>query len=344
MSIITRLQESTEKHHVLAFGRMNPVTSGHEAVVNKLHDVASDHNAGHTLVVSHTQDAKKNPLTAKQKVKHAQRAFPGTHVITASSSHPTILHHASELHKQGVTHLHVIAGSDRVPEMKALLHKYNGVKGAHGHYNFKKITVHSAGARDPDAEGTTGMSASKMRAHAAAGNKEAFHAGAPSKMSTTHKEEMYHDVRKGMGLKEVFDPHLKISKYQWGEKKGTNQMKKITPGEEPDKLKEMFTRIKQIPYLLMTEEQKQHLIQPPKNQLEFDGVETKYFNMCPTAYKLFNGMIETIRAGKHIGEIAGHQPQQVVTQNTDAIKSVQAGMALKPEHIRQMQFRQYTGL
>ena len=53
--------------------------------------------------------------------------------------------------------------------------------------------------RDPDAEGTTGISASKMREHAASGNKKAFHAGAPSKMKPEHKEAMYHDVRKGMG-------------------------------------------------------------------------------------------------------------------------------------------------
>ena len=195
------IKEEAEKHHVLAFGRMNPITSGHEAVVNKVHEVAKQHNAGHTVVVSHSQDAKKNPLTAEQKVKHAGHAFPGTHVKAASKEHPTILHHAAELHKQGVEHLHVVAGSDRKDEMHTLLHKYNGKTAAHGHYNFKSIDVHSSGARDPDAEGTTGMSASKMREHAAAGNKKAFHAGAPSKMSTAHKEAMYNAVRKGMNVK-----------------------------------------------------------------------------------------------------------------------------------------------
>ena len=194
-------EEVEEKHHTLAFGRMNPITSGHEAVVKKIHEVSKEHGGGHTLVVSHSQDAKKNPLTAEQKVKHAKRAFHGTNVKAASKEHPTILHHAAELHKQGVTHLHVVAGSDRAKEMHELLHKYNGKDSGHGHYNFKKITVHSSGERDPDAEGTTGMSASKMRAHAAAGNEAEFHKGAPSKMSPAHKKEMYKDVRKGMGVK-----------------------------------------------------------------------------------------------------------------------------------------------
>jgi phosphopantetheine adenylyltransferase len=194
------LIEAAEKHHVLAFGRMNPITSGHEAVVNKVHEIAKKHKAEHTVVVSHSQDAKKNPLTGEQKVKHASRAFPGTKVKSASKEHPTILHHAAELHKSGVQHLHVVAGSDRHHEMHTLLHKYNnGESHKHGSYHFKSITVHSSGARDPDAEGTTGMSASKMREHAAKGEKDKFHAGAPSKMSTKHKDEMYHEVRKGMG-------------------------------------------------------------------------------------------------------------------------------------------------
>lgn len=195
-------EEASKDHHVLAFGRMNPITSGHEALVKKIHDVAKEHNAGHTLVVSHSHDPKKNPLSAEQKVKHAKRAFPGTNVKASSSDKPSILHHAVDLHKQGVQHLHVIAGSDRAKEMHDLLHRYNGKKMEHaGTYNFKSITVHSAGERDPDAEGTKGISASKMRAHAAAGNKKAFHAGAPSNMSQKHKDEMYHDVRRGMGIK-----------------------------------------------------------------------------------------------------------------------------------------------
>jgi phosphopantetheine adenylyltransferase len=198
-TFINYIQEAAEKHHVLAFGRMNPITSGHEAVVNKVHAVAKKQGAEHTVVVSHSQDAKKNPLTGEQKVKHAARAFPDTNVKAASKDHPTILHHAAELHKKGVQHLHVVAGSDRKDEMHSLLHKYNGQESKHGSYNFKSITVHSSGARDPDAEGTKGMSASKMREHAASGNQKAFHAGAPSKMSDAHKAEMYKDVRKGMG-------------------------------------------------------------------------------------------------------------------------------------------------
>jgi cytidyltransferase-like protein len=194
--------ESSQKHHVMTFGRMNPPTTGHLKLIHKVKEVADKHNAGHTVVVSHSQDSKKNPLSGEQKVKHLKRYAPGTNFKTSSKEHPSIFHHAAELHKQGVTHLHVVVGSDRVKEFKDSLHKYNGVKGKHGHYDFKKITVHSAGHRDPDAEGSEGMSGTKMRSHAASGNYKEFKKGVPEHVADHHAKELYHDTRKGMGINE----------------------------------------------------------------------------------------------------------------------------------------------
>lgn len=194
-----KLGHGSEKHGVLAFGRMNPPTAGHEQVINKVHEIAKRHNAEHHVVLSHSHDAKKNPLSPESKVKHAKNAFPGTNIHAASKEKPTIMHHAAELHKAGVQHLHVVAGSDRKEEMHKLLHKYNNVKAGHGHYHFKSITVHSSGHRDPDAEGTAGVSGTKMREHASSGNKKEFHANLPSKMKPEHKEALYNDLRKQMG-------------------------------------------------------------------------------------------------------------------------------------------------
>ena len=193
-----QLFEAEENHHVLAYGRMNPPTAGHEKLVNKIHDTAKEHNADHTLVLSHSHDAKSNPLSPEAKKKHAERAFPGTHIKVSSKEHPTILHHAAELHKQGVTHLHFVGGSDRQP-MHDMLKKYNGVKGAHGHYKFKSITFHNAGERDEKAKGTEGVSGTKLRAHAAAGKQHEFEKHLSSKMKPEHKTELYHDLRKAMG-------------------------------------------------------------------------------------------------------------------------------------------------
>lgn len=187
--------ESEEHHHVFAFGRMNPPTTGHGALIDKVKSVATQHKCDHSVVLSHSNDPEKNPLTAEQKVKHAKRMFPNTNIHAATSAAPTLMHHAKLLHKSGVTHLHVVAGSDRTQEYHDLLHKYNGPT---GDYHFKKITVHSAGERDPDAEGVAGMSASKMRHHAIHGDFHSFKQGVPSHVSDEHAKELYHDVRNGM--------------------------------------------------------------------------------------------------------------------------------------------------
>ena len=195
-------KESENKPVVMAFGRMNPPTTGHLKLIDKVKHEAEKQKAKHVVVVSHSQDSKKNPLSGEQKVKHLKRYSPGTHFETSDKEHPTILHHAAKLHAKGHDKLTVIAGSDRVKEMHDLLHKYNGVKGKHGHYNFKKIEVKSAGHRDPDAEGAESMSGTKMREHAKNKDFHSFRQGVPHHVSDTHAKELMHDVRKGMGLNE----------------------------------------------------------------------------------------------------------------------------------------------
>lgn len=184
-----------EVHHVFAFGRMNPPTVGHGALVDKVKEVAKANNADHSIVLSHSQDPAKNPLSPEQKLKHAKRFFPGTNIQAATKESPTFIHHLKDLHKKGVTHMTMVAGSDRVEEYKKIIDKYNGPG---KEFNFKSANVVSAGERDPDAEGVTGMSASKMRAHAATDNFRGFKGGIPKHVSAEHAREMFDDVKAGM--------------------------------------------------------------------------------------------------------------------------------------------------
>ncbi len=202
-SLAEILKESkSDKPAVLAYGRMNPPTTGHMKLINKVKEIAHQEGGSHHIVVSHSHDAKKNPLTSEQKLKHLHRFSPDTNFKAASKESPTILSHAAELHKQGHKHLIVVAGSDRVHEYHDLLHKYNGKQGTHGSYNFKKIEVRSSGERDPDAEGVEGMSASKMREHAKNNDYKSFKKGIPSHVKDEHAKELFHDVKRGMGINE----------------------------------------------------------------------------------------------------------------------------------------------
>ena len=188
---------------VFAFGRMNPPTIGHGALVDTVKGLADQHDANHEIVLSHSQDAKKNPLTPEQKLSHARMFFPGTNISLASKDQPTLLHHLSRLHQAGHDHAIVVAGGDRVPEYQKLLNHYNGKPDKSGKvlFNFKKIDVVSAGDRDPDAEGVEGMSASKMREHAASGNFDSFKQGIPKGVPEEHAMQMFNNVRAGMGVK-----------------------------------------------------------------------------------------------------------------------------------------------
>ena len=194
-------EQKIKKPIVFAFGRMNPPTTGHAALVDKVKEVARENNAPHEIVLSHSQDSKKNPLSPEQKLAHAKRFFPDTNITLASKEQPTLMHHLARLHQAGHDHAIVIAGSDRVPEYQALINKYNGVADKKGNipFNFKKVDVVSSGDRDPDAEGVEGMSASKMREHALTGNFKEFRKGVPSHVSDAHAKEMFNHVKQGIG-------------------------------------------------------------------------------------------------------------------------------------------------
>lgn len=190
-----RIMESGDSTAVMAFGRMNPPTVGHEKLIHKVESVAKDHGGSAHIIASHSEGTSKDPLPQKAKIGYIKKiAHPDTNVAGSSKSEPTIMHAAAKLHSQGHKHLVVVAGQDRVEEYHKLLHKYNGVEGKHGHYNFKSIKVVSAGQRDPDAEGTEGMSGTKMRGHARAGEMKQFKSGLPKALHQ-HADEIANHIR-----------------------------------------------------------------------------------------------------------------------------------------------------
>jgi hypothetical protein len=93
----------------------------------------------------------------------------------------------------------MIAGSDRVREFQTLADKYNGKD-----YNYKSIKLISSGERDPDAEGVTGMSASKMREMAKRNDYRSFKQGVPN-LSDSDSKQLFDAVKKGMGIRERYE-------------------------------------------------------------------------------------------------------------------------------------------
>ena len=178
---------------VFSFGRFNPPTVGHEKLANTVKMAAEKLSATPRIYLSHTQDKKKNPLPYDLKLKYAQAAFGP--MVTASDAN-TIIKVLAELNTE-FTDMVFIAGSDRVVEFEKLFNDYNGK----GEYEFRTIRVISAGERDPDSDGVEGMSASKMRELANAGDLEGFISGLPDKLKPA-AATMMKAVRLGLGLTE----------------------------------------------------------------------------------------------------------------------------------------------
>ena len=187
---------------VFSFGRFNPPTSGHEKLIDKASAVAKKENADFMVFPSHSQNPKKDPLSHKDKVNFMRKMFPrykGN--IMSDNMARNAFNIVSVLYDKGYKRCIMVVGGDRVAEFKKTLNMYNGVKGKHGFYDFENgIEIVSAGERDPDAEGVAGMSASKMRAAAAANDYDSFKNGLPS--GYKEGEKLFDAIRKGMNLSE----------------------------------------------------------------------------------------------------------------------------------------------
>ena len=195
--------EQPGKSVVFAFGRFNPPTTGHEKLINKVKQVAGSDE--YRIYPSFSQNQNKDPLPHALKIAYMRKMFPKhKRNIIADRKAITAIDIATKLYDQGFRNLRMVAGSDRVKEFETLLKKYNGVEGKrHGFYKFDNIDVVSAGERDPDAEGVSGMSASKMRYHANKGEYDDFADGLPRGFKDGRK--LFRDVRKYMGIREQKD-------------------------------------------------------------------------------------------------------------------------------------------
>ena len=138
-------------------------------------------------------DPKRNPLTSEQKKKHLERAFPKVNIVIPDKKKLSIIHHVKKLNELGYNHLYFISQNDQVKQIQEVLDQYNGQE-----YNFKKIVVTSFGKDNLE------ESYSQMREYAKINDYHTFKRNLPFKLQENDKysRELFHDVRKGMGIHE----------------------------------------------------------------------------------------------------------------------------------------------
>ena len=207
----------------ITFGRFNPPTVGHEALIKKVS--SSSKGGDYRIYPSRSEDPKKNPLDVGTKIKFMKQAYPEhKNAIQNSEDMRTIFDVLGALDGEGYSEVNIVVGGDRVSEFTSLSTKYNGDL-----YDFKKINVVSAGDRDPDADGVEGMSASKLRKAAADDDYDTFVKGCPKGLGKKGCEELFSAVQQAMQV-QVSEDFNEVS----------YQLYEIAPKLDPKGLREAY--------------------------------------------------------------------------------------------------------
>jgi DNA-binding LacI/PurR family transcriptional regulator len=183
---------------VFIFGRMNPPTLGHELLISKAIEVSRKERSDCYVILSRTQDKKKNPIPYNYKIDAVNAALPNVNFID-SESIKTIFDAVQFLIDKGYTDLTLVCGSDRAAEYDALFNKYINNADPEKRLNLTSFkTAVAGGNRDPDSDDASGVSATKARNLAKAGNFDAFKKILPTGMPEAEAKVLFDQIRKNL--------------------------------------------------------------------------------------------------------------------------------------------------
>jgi len=192
------LNEDKTKAIVVTFGRFQPPTIGHQKLVDAVVDNARRERAEHRIYPSRKAGDNRDPLKPRDKISFMRKIFGRKVNVIDDRSVINPFYMMQKLSDEGYKKVILVVGGDRVAELEKSISKYVGPDG----YQFDHFEVRSAGQRDPDAEGVEGMSASKMRAAAVAGDYESFELGVGNKIIA---KQLYKKLRTAMGVRESLE-------------------------------------------------------------------------------------------------------------------------------------------
>ena len=223
------LEEAKLKPVVFTFGRFNPITKGHQAMIDFVVSEGKKRGGSSMIFTSQSNDPKKNPLTYNDKTKFLKKFFPKANIIKDSSV-KTAFHALKYLSDKGFKDVTMVVGGDRVKDFEKSIRPYIKHEDPKKSYDFDKFEViEGGGAR------VKGVSGTDMRNHVSNNDFESYKDGMPKGTSEKDAQDIFNAVRKGMGLKEYLE---------FGKSETTKNYKDKTPGElEEGTLKDMFKAI-----------------------------------------------------------------------------------------------------
>ena len=195
-----KIDNPKRKVIVVAFGRFNPPSSGHQLLINTVMDIASKQGADHAMFSSRTGDLEKNPLSPSKKFKWLKKIFPKANFVNERSI-LTPVDMLSYLAQVGYTDVVMVGGEDRATIYRGFS-KFTKPN-ASFKIPLKSVTFKQAGERrDPNAKDVVGMSGTKLRQAASDNKFKVFSMGLPSSISKMDAKGLFDDVRKGMKITE----------------------------------------------------------------------------------------------------------------------------------------------
>jgi hypothetical protein len=169
------LRELPSKTIVLACGRFNPPTLGHELLVKTVKKLAEQKGADHVIYASNLSDAKKNPLLVEKKLQYLDLVFPKTNFVEASDGIGDQIKKLRESYKNII----VVTSVDKIQSLKK--------------FGVQTVAVNE---KDPDSE-------DNLRSLASKGLYEEFKKGLPTSIRELDSRRLMNDVRLGAGLEPI---------------------------------------------------------------------------------------------------------------------------------------------
>ena len=186
------LTEAKNKPVVFTFGRFNPITKGHGELIDFV--VKKARGGEGMIFTSQSNDAKKNPIPYKDKLKFLKKFFPKA-LIMDEPKLKTPFQILEWLSDEGYRDVTLVVGGDRVAEFEKRIRPYVDQKDPDkAHYDFDKFEVVNSGERKE------GVSGTDMRNHVKSDDFDAFKAGIPKGVSDRDAQALFKTVKKGMKL------------------------------------------------------------------------------------------------------------------------------------------------
>lgn len=185
-----RIRESV----VVAWGRMNPPTTGHRRLVQEVARLAAEKDADGILLLAKTSGGAKNPLTYSERVQLAEEAFGDLVQVVdeASVKDPITLAKYLAEHYKNVT---IVTGADQTADYTRILNTYNGKE-----FTFESTEVVSLDRSGEDL--AEQISATQMREYVEANDPEAFAAGLPETLRR-HATKVFEQVKFGLNIQKI---------------------------------------------------------------------------------------------------------------------------------------------